>query len=269
MASVTERIKEINQPKGGYISPKWFQKITLKTDDKLATLENISQSTIGSVVYYLTWFCLNGNKYWAFRISVFGAQHAQLYYNVKGAIKNAKNLLEDIKGLDDQSIINACKLVWYDGWYTNPERMMQHCKNKSHPKIPNEQTISNIKILIYRSFKFFEEYGPIILDDFTFQAVRGGDCEYTGAVNKGEWDFITKDTLWDFKVSKKDLNSNQTLELVMYWIIARHSKKLFIDNIFKIGIFNPRLNVVYLFDMNNLSQKIIKRIERKVICYKE
>ena len=147
--------------------------------------------------------------------------------------------------------------------------MMQHCKNETHPKIPNEQTISNIKILIDRSLNFFEEYGPILLDDFTYQALDGANGEYKNTVNKGDWYFITKDTLWDFKVSKKDLNSKQTLQLAMYLIMAKHSKKLFFDKIFKIGIFNPRLNVIYLFDMNNLSQKIIKKIETKVIRYKE
>ncbi|MBO6094818.1 hypothetical protein J6P11_02175 [bacterium] len=115
MASVTQRIKEIKQPKGGYISPKLFQKIFLKTDDKLATIENISQSTIGSVVHYLTRFCLNKDKFNAFIISIIGAQLAEKYYNIKKAIKNASKLLEDINGLDDQSIINACKLVEYDG----------------------------------------------------------------------------------------------------------------------------------------------------------
>lgn len=267
MASVTQRIKEIKQPKGGYISPKLFEKIFLKTDDKLATSENISQSTIGSVVHYLTRFCLNKDKFNAFIISIIGAQLAEKYYNIKKAIKNASKLLEDIKGLDDQSIINACKLVEYDGWYKNPVRMMKYCKKES--KIPNEQTISNIKILIYRSLKFFEEYGPIFLEGIRFGAVGGRDSGYTDTVNEGEIDFITKDTLWDFKVSKKDLNSNQTLQLVMYWIMAKHSKQPIFNDIFKIGIFNPRLNVVYLFNMNNLSQNIIKKIETKVICYKE
>ena len=157
MASVTQRIKEIKQPKGGYISPKWFKKITLKTNDKLATLENISPSTIGLVVDYLTRFCLNKNKFNAFKISLIGAQVAEKYYSIKNAIKNANNLLESINGLDDQSIINACKLVGYDGWYRNPVSMIQYCKNES--KTPDELTISNIKILINRSLKFFEQYG--------------------------------------------------------------------------------------------------------------
>ncbi|MBO6042531.1 hypothetical protein J6P52_05295 [bacterium] len=51
--------------------------------------------------------------------------------------------------------------------------------------------------------------------------------------------------------------------------MAKHSKQPIFNDIFKIGIFNPRLNVVYLFNMNNLSQNIIKKIETKVICYKE
>lgn len=50
--------------------------------------------------------------------------------------------------------------------------------------------------MIERALKFFERYGPKILDGFTFE---GG---YTYIVSSGDGDFITEDTLWDFKVSK-------------------------------------------------------------------
>ena len=48
--------------------------------------------------------------------------------------------------------------------------------------------------MVERSLKFVEEYGPIILEGFTFE---GG---YTDIVQAGDGDFITEDTLWDFKV---------------------------------------------------------------------
>ena len=49
--------------------------------------------------------------------------------------------------------------------------------------------------MVERSLKFVEEYGPIILEGFTFE---GG---YTDIVQAGDGDFITEDTLWDFKVT--------------------------------------------------------------------
>lgn len=42
--------------------------------------------------------------------------------------------------------------------------------------------------MVERSLKFVEEYGPIILEGFTFE---GG---YTDIVQAGDGDFITEDT---------------------------------------------------------------------------
>lgn len=51
-----------------------------------------------------------------------------------------------------------------------------------------------------------------MLKGFTF---KGG---YSPIVTAGDGDYLTKDTLWDFKVSKKELNSKHTLQLLMYYI---------------------------------------------------
>ena len=45
--------------------------------------------------------------------------------------------------------------------------------------------------------KFWEDYGPIVKDGFTFEP-NG----YTEIVNSGDGDYLTADTIWDFKVSK-------------------------------------------------------------------
>ena len=53
----------------------------------------------------------------------------------------------------------------------------------------------------------------------------------------------------------------------MYWIMGKHSGKSIFNNITKLGIFNPRLNIVYLLDIKNISEDIIKAVEDNVICY--
>jgi hypothetical protein len=55
--------------------------------------------------------------------------------------------------------------------------------------------------MVERSLKFVEEYGPIILEGFTFE---GG---YTDIVQAGDGDFITEDTLWDFKVTSASITT--------------------------------------------------------------
>ena len=54
----------------------------------------------------------------------------------------------------------------------------------------------------------------------------------------------------------------------MYYIMGIHSKKDEFKNIKKIGIYNPRLNKVYQYEIKNISNSIIKEIEDNVICYK-
>ncbi len=53
----------------------------------------------------------------------------------------------------------------------------------------------------------------------------------------------------------------------MYWIMGQHSGQEIFKNIRKVGIFNPRLNIVYLLDISSISKEIITEVERDVICY--
>ena len=50
---------------------------------------------------------------------------------------------------------------------------------------------------------------PIDISGITFE---GG---YSSVIVSGDADFITKDTLWDFKVSKNSPTSKQTLQLLI------------------------------------------------------
>ena len=53
----------------------------------------------------------------------------------------------------------------------------------------------------------------------------------------------------------------------MYYIMGQHSKKEEFKKIKKIGIFNPRLNKVYLLEINKISKDVINQIENDIICY--
>lgn len=71
--------------------------------------------------------------------------------------------------------------------------------------------------MVGRAIEFFDSYGPKIADHLTF---KGG---YTGHVTNGDGDFLTEDTLWDFKVSKQNLSSKSVLQLLIYWRLGLHS----------------------------------------------
>ena len=99
--------------------------------------------------------------------------------------------------------------------------------------------------MVERSKLFWKKYGPITVDGFTFE--NGG---YTSTVTTGDGDYLTANTIWDFKVSKSEPTNKHTLK-----------------NITNLGIFNPRLNKAYILDVNNISTEIIKTVENDVICY--
>ncbi|MDT8715231.1 hypothetical protein IAI10_00860 [Clostridium sp. 19966] len=250
MASVTQRIKQIKQPTGGYIKPKEFAVINLNDGIDLKCDENIHSSLVGIAVDYMTRYIIGTPKEEAFRISLLGAS----------LIKDepyAKKLLKGISGLDDNSISNACKLAGYDVCFRAGLIGYKPVKNIE----PDIDTIFNIRTMVNRSINFIKEYGPITKDGFTFE---GG---YTDVVSKGDGDFLTEDTLWDFKVSVKAPTNAHTLQLLMYYLMGIHSIHKEFKAIRNLGIFNPRLNNVYLLEIGKISNDIIEQVSSEVIGY--
>lgn len=127
---------------------------------------------------------------------------------------------------------------------------------------PNAETIENIRIYIQRSLKFWDLYGPIKAEGITFEK-KG----YTKIVSTGDADYLTNDTLWDIKVLKSSIQSKHTLQLLMYYIMGKHSEKSEFNDITKIGIYNPRLNEAYILKVSEIPEEIIKMVEKDVICY--
>ena len=259
MMSVTSRIKQIRQPRGGFIPPSRMICINLDDGRELSNDENIHSTVVGMVVDYMTRFLMGSSKEEAFKISRLGAKN-KASLRGKKILDEFQTYIENVKGFDDESIINACKIVTFDVWYRNPIGAIY--AKEANETDPDKTTLDNLKILIDRSLKFWDKYGPIEVDGFNF-APNG----YSQIVSSGDGDFLSKDTLWDFKVSWYKPKIEQTLQLAMYYIMGKHSTNPIFDNITKIGIFNPRLNCVYFYDMSWISQDIIKTIEQDVIGY--
>lgn len=259
MSSVTQRINEIKQPRGGYIKPSQLEIRILDDGKTLYENENLHVSVVGMAVDYLTRLSMGTDAEKAFSISLQGAMLASSF-GVPDAIQVADNLLSNIKGLDDNSVINACKLTTFDVWFRNMPAALT--AKKAIDTNPDSYTIQNIQIMVERSITFWDMYGPIVKNGFTFE-----QHGYTPTVNSGDGDFLTQDTLWDFKVSKSKPTNKHTLQLLMYWIMGQHSGKCEFNGITNIGIFNPRLNTVYTLPISKVDSTTIKDIETEVICY--
>jgi len=251
MSSVTQRIRQIKQPYGGYLKPSEFKK-EIFIDSEILKEENIHSSLVGLTVDYLTRFMLNTSREESFKISILGSK-------IIGEEKKAYGLLNTIKGLDNNSIYSACKLVGYDVCYRQGAIGYRNIDEIE----ADVNTIDNIRIMVKRGIQFFDKFGPIIMDGFTFE---GG---YTQTINSGDGDFLTGDTLWDFKVSKNNPTSAHTLQLLIYYIMGVHSIHDEFKGIKKLGIFNPRINCIYLKSISDIPKEIFDEVETKVIEYRE
>ena len=279
MATVVTRIKQISQPYGGYVPLKSFEEIRFGGEIILNNEENINVMLVGLVVDYLTRFSMSKNIKKSFNISLRGAMSKD-HWTKSGDkwIKIAQNYLKNIRGLDDDSIMNAIKLSGFDIWYRNPRGAQMANEQEVAPSI---QTIDHIRNLVKRGTKFFTEFGPITKYEFNFyppnyedsfedylnflkNKINGG---YTITVSDGDGDYLTKDTLWDIKVSKNKPTTAHTLQILMYWIMGQHSGQEIFKNITKIGIFNPRLNTAYQLEVSKIPKETIEAIEKDVICY--
>lgn len=252
MCSVTQRISKVRQPRGGYIKPKEFEQTVLDGGgiDDLHPEENVSPSLVGLAVDYLTRFMSGTSAEEAFKVSQMGASKVQ-------QLELFKKLACDVRGLDDASIDAAVKLSGFDSAYRAGVMAYRPVEDIE----PDAYTIENIRLMVERSLRFFEQYGPKVLDGLTFE---GG---YTGYVATGDGDFLTNDTLWDFKVSKQKLQSKYTLQLLMYWRMGLHSVHPEYRNVKYLGVYNPRMNVVYRLDTSNIPADVISAVETEVIGY--
>ncbi len=253
MVSVSRRAKETKQPRGGYIPLREFETTQLDDVIKLNPDENIHGSLVGMAVDYLTRVNLGTDPESVFFASLRGAANIH-------KISEAKELLNGVSGIDDQSIISACKLSGYDVCYRMSPALYKPVEGIN----PDEETIENIRIMVKRGVTFFEKYGPIILDGFTFEGA------YTDIVTTGDGDFLTESTLWDFKVVKTKPNKDHTLQIFMYYLMGLRSEhKTKFESLDSLGFFNPRLNQVYLLEIKNISKDLMDEVSKEVIGYSD
>lgn len=299
MSSVKGRIKQVKQPRGGYIRLSSFTKTAFNDGFNLNDKENVHASIIGMVIDYMTRFFIIQDAEKAFEISLTGycnrvrilsSSISDKEVKLSGILKESKGislqkakeyiilakdgengafeLITHIKGLDDESIIAACKIVTYDVWFRNPIEAME---SKGAEYInPDKETLDNVRILIQRSLSFWKNFGPIVAEGFKFSEENKGKIiksGYSKTVDSGEGDYLTNDTIWDFKVSKSAPTNQHTLQILMYYVMGKHSNMDIFKNIKSLGFFNPRLNTMYILDVNDIPQETIQTIEKEIICY--
>ena len=212
--------------------------------------ESIAASLVGTAVDYLSRFMDGTAAEEAFEISLLGARAMRME-------SKAFDLLDDVEGLDDLSITKACQLVGFDSAFRAGPLFYRPVEGI----VPDQATIANIRITVESSLSFFKAFGPVTADGFTMEGA------YTATITTGDGDFLTKDTLWDLKVTTGKPNKDHTLQLLIYYLMGRRSIHPEFQTIEKLGIFNPRQNTIYQLPIFKISYQVIKEVEVNVIGY--
>jgi hypothetical protein len=248
--------------------------------------ENVHPATMGMAVDYLSRLANGADPGKAFRISIQGALrlHADEAVHTLDVgrlvpvpdvdylcgeplawqMEHIADALTKLKIMhpgvlpDDDVIRAAVHLVGYDiAFRRGPDSYT------GHHAVPDAVTISSIRMMVGRAVSFFSLYGPVTDDGFT----PVNRLSRTELVNSGDGDFLTADTLWDFKVSVAPPRAIHTLQLLMYLIMCRHSGQDQFAKITHLGIFNPRLNTVFRIAFKDISQDLVGAVSREVIGY--
>lgn len=257
--SVTQRIKQVGQPRGGYINPKTLVKSVL-FEDGVSELpnESVHPSLVGLAVDYLTRYMLGNSAEEAFKISLLGlgvCESAGMNEDAEYGRELFRRLSRD---LNMTTVESAIKLCAFDVCVR-----AGMAGYKSITLINADlYTCSNVAVMVKRNLNLFKVYGNPVLNGFVF---KGG---YTSTVSTGDGDFVTPDTLWELKVSVREPTKEWTLQTLMYWIMGLNSEHYEIfEKVKYLGIVNPRKNAVYRIAVADIPMKVIEAVERDVIGY--
>ena len=249
--AVTTRIRMVDQPPEGLLPLSLFGRTPLPDRAALhpRSMETVAPDIAGLYVDYMTRIAMGAPKRVAFRIPLLGAR-------LVGQGKYAESLLSRMVDFAFPSARAACLLLDFDAasrrgpQYWRPRRM-----------VPDAATYFNLTRMVARSRVFLDEYGPGVWEGFDFE---GG---YTDRITSGSGDFLTGDTLWDFKVSGYPPNPRYTLQLLIYWRMGLHSVHPEYQSIRRLGFFNPRRNEVWLLDVDRITPELIDWTDRELIGY--
>lgn len=253
MSSVTERIKQVNQPGDGILPPSRFTEVDIPAREELAPMqdEDIAPELIGNAVDYLTRLELGEDRQKVFRRSLEGARAA-------GDEESARWMIDRLSlSLSDETIGYALQLVSYIS--------VDAEGNDSVPPVgsinPNTATCRNIRAMVNRAADFFRGQGRLIDTGIRF------DRAYTLLVQGGEADYLTEDCLWDLKTSIRPISAVETLQILVYYRLGIRTGRPEFRNLKRIGIYNARQSKSYTINVEDIGEEIFKIVDRDVIGY--
>ena len=257
MPSVTGLLNSVKQPRGGFLPLESFVSETYPDDLKVVGEYNISPALVGLAVDYGTRIALGDAPEDAFGVALVGAA-------LIGETQTAEGLVAQVDAAalrgscpDEETIVALCRLSGFD----SVTRAGAHTYRPVSEIVPNAQTVADVANLIIRTKAFFDEVGPVDSTGFTFE---GG---LTDEAEESDGDYIAGDTLWDLKVRKGEPDKNQTLQILLYYLMGLRSGQDQFKPVTKIGIYNPWLQRSWVCSVKDLDEDMVAGIMEGVLGY--
>lgn len=153
------------------------------------------------------------------------------------------SVIDQLSEASDQSVILAYKLM--------------------EPALsPTPKLIDDTKLLINRSVSFFDS----LAEDLVGHNVRVFDPT-PSTVNRGIMDFLTASTIWDMKVSRHPYQKKWFYQVLIYYLLLNRTDPD--HRIEHLAIFNPLRGKVYMQDISDIDDAILRFFEVEIMGYSD
>ena len=271
---VTRIVRAPNlQPYGGFIPPKEMEREILSNDplymdlvDRGCKNGGLQPQALGLVFDYIlrtelaifSGVGLADAIINAFKVSCLGAKLAHKE-------KKALALVSKLASLDEKKKKNykkifqvASELVVFDAVY----RAGYYNPDAEKPKV-NDSDEFALSLMLNATEDYLLEKQKLVSLGFEFTA-RGAEN-----VTPSDGDILTTESLIDIKCSINKPTSKHTLQLLLYYILGLHEYPEVFKSLKYIKILNPRLGIIYSYELGKVDIKTLKRIEGEIMGYKD
>ena len=193
----------------------------------------------------------------AFEVSFLGAK---MINKLDDALKLATKIANLFRHRDKnlKKIVQvASELVVYDAvfraGYYNPD---------AKPPKANERDKDAVELMLGATEVYLLEKEHLVSLGFGFTALGAEK------VSPSDGDLLTTDSVIDLKCSTKGPTSKHTLQLLLYYILGLHEQPDAFRPLKYIKVVNPRLGMVYSYELSKVDLETLKHIESEIMGYK-
>lgn len=285
MFSVTDRIRQVEQPRGGYLPISKFKEKTLGGEVIQCTIQPIM---VGKIIDSMLHIVLqkpledifrNSLNGYATRVDWFAHQFSSSGYTKKEDevdsiiaedTKQGINVMAIIKQVEEYykhnkfyDVLNCVYMLHqYDIWVESFGYVSHISSLKSSkPK----RLIQDDAEKLFEMYKRTIDYIISVTNGYLVTDYKFYPNGYTDLVKYGVGDFICNYTMFDLKCTKNKPNNYNTLQLLMYYCMGLNSDNKLYKYIKKIGMYSPICNKVWTLPVSEISEELIQTINNNVL----